>query len=55
MEESDNLHALKLNINALVWTYAPGNTTLERAEKLAVDIFDLFQAVENELSMENIR
>lgn len=34
---------LKCSINTLVWTWASGDMTLDRAEQLACDIFNLFE------------
>lgn len=44
---------LKESINNFVWCNAPGNTTLDRAECLATEIFMKFEALQVEKEKEN--
>lgn len=47
MEEDDTY--LKLAINKLVWELADGSMTLDRAELLAVQIFELFEVAREDV------
>ena len=38
LEENANVTDCKLQLNQIIWTYAPGGTTLREAEELAVDL-----------------
>jgi len=42
MEQAEQAE-LKRSINNFIWEQAPGNMTLNRAEEIAVMLFDAFQ------------
>ena len=51
----DDVTSLKTAINDFVWTHASGSTMLDRAEKLSVDIFELFENLRLELATDKIQ
>lgn len=39
--QRDDVSDLKVEINTLIWQYAPKSTTLEQAEAIAVDVLSM--------------